>query len=1448
MAKYNSRRSGVRAGSKPALAPEPQDCHGALVGLPPHERNGMGHGRPQDMMTMGEGPQQIPPATHSQKRQKMYNRCVRERGGDETAGWLHFRESLAEKRKGKRQRQRQRQRGGEAAKERCQQVLDFYLWTLPPILLFVVQVGPLGCALAALDLGLPEKEWQGEEIGNGGVEEGAGGAKRFAHGSPAAAHHRHQRHHAGYAAEQQGDAQWGRGVGECKRHAQSSPNVEAGPPHRHQRTRVGANAGANGGEPTLWQHGEGGATKAAKERAAAEGGGGGVEEEGAAAEGVAATAKAAEGAAATSARPTRATARMCALRSPTTPANQRSKETAGAHAPHRVEVVELEAKLASASAQLGSLQRSSSGDAGELAEAMRKVGELERGLADLDGGISTDGFLVRPPWLIVGNVVQCQFPEQRHRKDCKKHADAKQRHNWCDCKWWDCKVEEDQKDKGFHVSGWNSKHSKSEDWHEHLVDRTRIRRQEELSYGVVARNLSEELEVVATCTPVGPQLPPTSPTVDGALGAMSIDGALAAMSTAKGQAAVDGQAGVDEAAQLGAEGQEAVDGAPQLGEEEQAAANGVAGAQAEVAAAHASRKCHTLAPAQKALGEAETKAHGAADEAAANGEMARVAAEEQAAADEAPRPAAGEQAGDDAVAATQAALAAAGAQGEEYAERRRTNIARNQAELKALGLLKPNQAAKPKPKKLQPKGGQAIKPKSNRGGWSDGEIKEMEFMGSWVEIMRALATKFGEGPSSLGEVDEAVVWTSPSNLMLRCSGATSCNKATRFTAGCVLGHCDSLVSLSARNDSTEGRKSHLFLLALCQMMHPMLNGSSCLLQEVLCICENAHHFKTRILDKLEGDASHIELVCSSGETRAILSRQWREGHGDNVQHPCQKKAKRRVEDLVKEKLRHDGASMETLEGMLPGLTPETSRRYVAACKEIFTRQEQAPFIVDIMIQLLMTPRQSDFQSMLCAQKASSVTSAFPGGALHAMVWCLERCAHPEHQGGCPILRVSEYTHNKQCTQHALRDFVEHLMKVYGVEPTDKSTGRSSMCVASELRECTIRGVEECGGVAPWVKGSLLVGGGPTPTTNICGVKVVMIAKLFAYVCVGKHANCEIPKGLRFASDTKVAARILHLEVHPGCSVKARTWDAFLELGVASKWGLVPSANQGALEETGQFRYCKYLTQLKEKCTDLEKLEKKRMADIRGRSKSWAQDAVQDGVCCSNMLEGMMSQWDGLDVGNSTHRQALREGMRFHLEVQHTAPMEPPLGALVVATIVEDATVLIPDHDPKTFPCAWISESGQVFVRMLDLLCGSCTTFWCHVAQTVQLLGATLKPGTGSRRQSVATIAIGATRPQAMGFAASAANGVEGVLKGMVDRELAVCYWATSKAGEPLMELDFETPQSPRPCGVPQAVAPDAPSPPLTPPHEAAPAEAAPSAPSALPSFEPSSAPSAQPSF
>ena len=47
-------------------------------------------------------------SNHSQKRQKMYNRCVRERGGDETAGWLHFRESLAKKRKGRREKRKGR--------------------------------------------------------------------------------------------------------------------------------------------------------------------------------------------------------------------------------------------------------------------------------------------------------------------------------------------------------------------------------------------------------------------------------------------------------------------------------------------------------------------------------------------------------------------------------------------------------------------------------------------------------------------------------------------------------------------------------------------------------------------------------------------------------------------------------------------------------------------------------------------------------------------------------------------------------------------------------------------------------------------------------------------------------------------------------------------------------------------------------------------------------------------------------------------------------------------------------------------------------------------------------------------------------------------------------------------------------------------------------------------
>ena len=45
-------------------------------------------------------------SNHSRKNQKMYNRCVRERDGDETAGWLHFRESLAKKKKGRREKRK----------------------------------------------------------------------------------------------------------------------------------------------------------------------------------------------------------------------------------------------------------------------------------------------------------------------------------------------------------------------------------------------------------------------------------------------------------------------------------------------------------------------------------------------------------------------------------------------------------------------------------------------------------------------------------------------------------------------------------------------------------------------------------------------------------------------------------------------------------------------------------------------------------------------------------------------------------------------------------------------------------------------------------------------------------------------------------------------------------------------------------------------------------------------------------------------------------------------------------------------------------------------------------------------------------------------------------------------------------------------------------------------
>ena len=69
----------------------------ALIGKMPHDNNAS--------------------TNHSQKNQKMYKRCLRECGGDETEGLLHFRESLAKKKKARRQRKAKRQRGGEEAKE-----------------------------------------------------------------------------------------------------------------------------------------------------------------------------------------------------------------------------------------------------------------------------------------------------------------------------------------------------------------------------------------------------------------------------------------------------------------------------------------------------------------------------------------------------------------------------------------------------------------------------------------------------------------------------------------------------------------------------------------------------------------------------------------------------------------------------------------------------------------------------------------------------------------------------------------------------------------------------------------------------------------------------------------------------------------------------------------------------------------------------------------------------------------------------------------------------------------------------------------------------------------------------------------------------------------------------------------------------------------------------------
>ena len=58
----------------------------ALIGKMPHDNNAS--------------------SNHSQKNQKMYNRCLRECGGDETAGFLHFRECLAKKKKARREKRK----------------------------------------------------------------------------------------------------------------------------------------------------------------------------------------------------------------------------------------------------------------------------------------------------------------------------------------------------------------------------------------------------------------------------------------------------------------------------------------------------------------------------------------------------------------------------------------------------------------------------------------------------------------------------------------------------------------------------------------------------------------------------------------------------------------------------------------------------------------------------------------------------------------------------------------------------------------------------------------------------------------------------------------------------------------------------------------------------------------------------------------------------------------------------------------------------------------------------------------------------------------------------------------------------------------------------------------------------------------------------------------------
>ena len=60
---------------------------------------------------------------------------------------------------------------------------------------------------------------------------------------------------------------------------------------------------------------------------------------------------------------------------------------------------------------------------------------------------STDGFMVREAWQVVGADVQCLFKDAPHRKSCANFvAGAQKDGRPCACKWWDVKITQDNKD------------------------------------------------------------------------------------------------------------------------------------------------------------------------------------------------------------------------------------------------------------------------------------------------------------------------------------------------------------------------------------------------------------------------------------------------------------------------------------------------------------------------------------------------------------------------------------------------------------------------------------------------------------------------------------------------------------------------------------------------------------------------------------------------------------------------------------------------------------------------------------------------------------------------------------------------------------------------------------------------------------------------------------------